>query len=116
MSTTGERLIALRERLGKSQAQIAEIIGVDRTSYAKYEKDVNKPTRKLKEISDLFGVTSDYIMCLSDNPHGVASGKPDISAAEKALLEAYRKASDRDKDIIDTILKPSVRPKKEEVS
>jgi transcriptional regulator with XRE-family HTH domain len=70
MTTTGERLTDLRNQLGMSQQQVADIIGVDRTSYAKYEKDVNKPTRKLKELSDLFNVTSDYIMGLSDNPHG----------------------------------------------
>ena len=126
MSTTGERLIALREKLGKSQAQIAELIGVDRTSYAKYETNINKPTRKLKELSDLFGVTSDYIMCLSDDPHGSPfTGQVDgqfltfapepIKPEELALLEAYRKASDRDKNIIDTILKPSVRDKGKEV-
>ena len=68
MATTGERLVALRERFGMSQAQVANIIGVDRTSYAKYEKDVNKPTRKLKELSELFKVSTDYIMCLSDSP------------------------------------------------
>jgi repressor LexA len=70
MATIGERLTALRENKSLTQAQVAEIIGVDRTSYAKYEANVNKPTRKLKELSHLFNVTTDYIMCLSDNPHG----------------------------------------------
>lgn len=68
MKTTGERLAHLRIQRGLSQAQVADIIGVDRTSYAKYEKNVNKPTRKLRELSDLFNVSSDYIMCLSDHP------------------------------------------------
>lgn len=69
MSTIGERLVALRENKSLTQAQVAEIIGVDRTSYAKYEANVNKPTRKLKELSDLFNVNSDYIMCLTDVPN-----------------------------------------------
>lgn len=75
--TTGERLVSLRNKFGMSQAQVANTIGVDRTSYAKYEKNVNKPTRKLKELSSLFNVTSDYIMCLSNDPHGtmVSNGK-----------------------------------------
>lgn len=68
--TTGERLVQLREKFGLSQAQVASSIGVDRTSYAKYEKNVNKPTRKLKELSELFKVTTDYIMCLSEHPYG----------------------------------------------
>ena len=68
--TIGERLVQLREKFGLSQAQVASTIGVDRTSYAKYEKNVNKPTRKLKELSELFHVTTDYIMCLSEHPYG----------------------------------------------
>lgn len=68
MTTIGERLTALREKQSLTQAQVAEIIGVDRTSYAKYETNVNKPTRKLKELSDLFNVSSDYIMCLTNLP------------------------------------------------
>lgn len=120
--TTGERLKMLREQRGQSQAEIAKLIGVGRTTYLKYETGENKPTRKLKELSALFGVTGDYLLGLTDNPYGSMIGGPKdkvlrpVSPEEQALLEAYRKASDRDKDIIDTILKPSVRPKKEEVS
>lgn len=68
--TTGQRLKMLREKRGQSQEDIAKLIGVGRTTYLKYESDENKPTRKLKELSHLFNVTTDYIMCLSDNPHG----------------------------------------------
>ena len=76
MITTGERLTALRNKLGMSQQQVADIIGVDRTSYAKYEKDVNKPTRKLKELSDLFNVSTDYIMGITDIPDKKAQDQP----------------------------------------
>ena len=76
MITTGERLTALRNKLGMSQQQVADIIGVDRTSYAKYEKDVNKPTRKLKELSDLFNVSTDYIMGITDIPDKKAQAQP----------------------------------------
>lgn len=125
MTTTGERLTRLREKLGKSQAQIAELIGVDRTSYAKYEKDVNKPTRKLKELSELFNVTSDYIMCLSDTPTAPAKedslsikagialaksghktiGMEPLTPEELSLIEAYRQANEHEKTIVNTTLK-----------
>ena len=74
MTTIGERLTSLRENKSLTQAQVAEIIGVDRTSYAKYETNVNKPTRKLKELSELFDVSSDYIMCLTDMPNKFVKG------------------------------------------
>jgi transcriptional regulator with XRE-family HTH domain len=71
MTITGERLRSLREQRGQSQEEIAKLIGVGRTTYLKYESGENKPTRKLKELATLFGVTSDYIMGFSDNPHGL---------------------------------------------
>ena len=74
MTITGERLRSLREQRGQSQEEIAKLIGVGRTTYLKYESGENKPTRKLKELSALFNVTSDYIMGLSDNPHGTPFG------------------------------------------
>lgn len=59
---TGQRLKRLREELGLSQEDVAKRIGVGRTTYLKYENGENRPTRKLKELSRLFGVTTDYIL------------------------------------------------------
>lgn len=70
MSITGDRLRALRQDIGLSQEDIAKKIGVSRPAYVNYEQGKSRPTRKLKELSTLFNVTTDYIMGLSDNPHG----------------------------------------------
>lgn len=78
MTTTGQRLRELREQRGQSQDDIAKLLGIGRTTYLKYETGENKPTRKLKELSALYGVTADYIMGLSDHPHGTPfSGQVD---------------------------------------
>ena len=74
MSITGDRLRALRQDTGLSQEEIAKKIGVSRPAYVNYEQGKSRPTRKLKELSALFNVTSDYIMGLSDNPHGTPFG------------------------------------------
>lgn len=94
--TTGQRLKMLREQRGQSQADIAKLIGVGRTTYLKYESGENKPTRKLKELSALFNVTSDYIMCLSDDPHGtmVPDGKGFYESfgmtSQDAIIHSYK--------------------------
>lgn len=62
MSVTGDRLRALREEKGMSQEAVAEILGISRTAYNKYESGVIKPVRKLEELSALFGVSTDYIL------------------------------------------------------
>lgn len=64
---TGQRLKALRESKGLSQEEVAKIIGVGRTTYLKYESGENKPTRKLKELSQLFNVDANYILCMDSN-------------------------------------------------
>ena len=64
---TGQRLKALRESKGLSQEEVAKIIGVGRTTYLKYESGENKPTRKLQELSQLFNVDANYILCMDSN-------------------------------------------------
>lgn len=93
METTGERLVRLRDMRGLSQAQVADIIGVDRTSYAKYEKNVNKPTRKLKELSELFNVTTDYILCNDEQDSVIQS----LGASFKSI-DDIRFSADLQKD------------------
>ncbi len=69
-SITGDRLRALRLEHDLSQEEVAKKIGISRPAYVNYENGKSRPVRKLKELSDLFNVTTDYIMGLSDNPHG----------------------------------------------
>lgn len=59
---TGKRLRTLRLDKGLSQDEVAKIIGVGRTTYSKYESGDNKPVRKLKELSELFNVSTDYLL------------------------------------------------------
>lgn len=62
---TGQRLKQLREEKGLSQEEAAKLIGVGRTTYLKYESGENRPVRKLDELTQLFNVSSDYIMGIS---------------------------------------------------
>ena len=57
-----ERIKELRERRGLSQDALADAIGVDRTTIVKYETGKSKPTRKLKELADFFGITTDELL------------------------------------------------------
>ena len=59
---TAQRLRELREAKGLSQNEVAKLIGVTRTAYLHYETGRYKPIRKIKELCNLFNVTSDYIL------------------------------------------------------
>ena len=50
MSVTGDRLRALRKEKGISQEAVAEVLGITRTAYNKYESGVIKTVRKLEEL------------------------------------------------------------------
>lgn len=68
MSITSERLQTLRKARGYSQQDVANLIGVGRTTYLKYENGDNKPTRKINELARLFHVSTDYLLGNTDSP------------------------------------------------
>lgn len=90
---TGQRLRMLRELKQMSQAEVAKAIGVGRTTYLKYEAGDNKPIRRLKELSALFGVTYDYILGndqSSSCTKSTAYTEGNLSADETDLIKKYR--------------------------
>ncbi len=67
MTITGQRLRELREETGKSQGDVAKLIGISRPAYVAYETGRSNPSRKVKELSTLFNVSTDYILGKSDS-------------------------------------------------
>ena len=67
MNQTGKRLRELREAKGLSQNEVAKHLGISRTAYVKYETGESQPVRKIKELSQLFNVSADYILA-NDSP------------------------------------------------
>lgn len=58
-----ERLKELRIKHGLLQKEVAKKIGVDRTTYVKYEKGSSDPNFKiLQRLADYFNVTIDYLL------------------------------------------------------
>jgi len=83
----------LRERLGYSQAAMAQKIGIIQTTYQRYESGERTPSYEiLIRISDAFDVSVDYLLGknLIDAKH--------LSAYETELIEAARTADCRAKD------------------
>ncbi len=68
--TVAQKLKELREKKGLSQADCAKAIGIDRTTYAKYENG-GSVKRNVEKLAAYFNVTTDYLLGKSDNPHGI---------------------------------------------
>lgn len=97
-----QRLRTLRASQGKTQQQVADALGIDRTTYAKYETGTNEPSLAvLRQLAAYYGTTTDYMLGLSDAPGssvplaGLATtgGKPlaSLTPEEAAELTRYAK-------------------------
>lgn len=66
-SATTSRLRKLRMERGLTQAEAADLTGIDRVSYTRFERGIRvPPADKLVILADFFGVTTDYLLGRSD--------------------------------------------------
>lgn len=57
----------LREDRDMTQEQVAQYLGTSQTMYARYERGASEmPIRHLINLSKLYGVSTDFILGLSD--------------------------------------------------
>ena len=63
----GNRLLAYRRREGMSQQQLADKLGVARSTVARWEKENNAPSvPEIKKISDLLGLSEQELLSEED--------------------------------------------------
>lgn len=66
------RLRELREREGLTQRQLAERLEILQPQYFRYEQGMRDlPTPLLIRLADIYGVSTDYLLGLTDNPERV---------------------------------------------
>ena len=62
-----KRIRDLREDKDINQTQLAKIIGMSQTGYSKYETGENDiPTNILIKLADFYGVSTDYLLGLTE--------------------------------------------------
>ena len=70
------RLRDLREDKDMTQAQIGEYLNMSQTGYSQYELGINDiPTSVLKKLAVFYGVSTDYILELTDEIKPYARSK-----------------------------------------
>ena len=78
-----ERFRYLRKSKNLAQSQLANLIGVDRSTISSYESNIRQPSLDtLSRIADVFGVSTDYLLGRTDS---LGSDSPTLNAEEKAL-------------------------------
>ena len=83
-----ERFRYLRQSKNLAQSQLANLIGVDRSTISSYESNIRQPSLDtLSRISDVFGVSTDYLLGRTDS---LGFDSLTLNGEEKAL--AYQLA------------------------
>jgi len=87
----GDRLKATREANGLSQRELARLCGIAANQIFRYENGKGDISGTyLAIIAKKLGVSADYLLGLSDDPHGLLS-PVDLNLHERDVIEALRK-------------------------
>ena len=88
MMTFSEKLMGLRRKSGLSQEQLADRLGVTRQSVSKWESGTAMPELvKLISLSDIFGVSVDYLVKdYLEEPENAGGGE-DLPSRQAERLE-----------------------------
>lgn len=102
--TFGERLIELRKEHGfNTRNDFAEKLGIPSTTLRNYEKNDREPGHTfLKQISELFNVSVDYLLCLTDDKEVLNSFR--LCKSEQELIEKYRSLDSPGQEHVNTVL------------
>lgn len=69
-----ENLRAARERKGMTQKDIADSIGVAKSTYSLYESGNREPNvQTIKRIADILNVSADELLGIEDDPQTIAA-------------------------------------------
>ncbi|MBQ6431234.1 MAG: helix-turn-helix domain-containing protein [Oscillospiraceae bacterium] len=81
-----DKLIDLRKRSGWSQEELADKLGVSRQSISKWESAQSVPDmNRILKLSEIFGVSTDYLLKDELEPEGLRQETLNVSDAEPPL-------------------------------
>ncbi|WP_342546668.1 helix-turn-helix transcriptional regulator [Lysinibacillus sp. FSL K6-4013] len=99
------RLKALRMQQRKTQQEIADLLGITRQGYAKYENNLGEPDNStLAKLADYFEVSTDYLLGRTDNPANTQQEKNEAAfqafANDPELNVFYRELPESDEEAV----------------
>lgn len=90
-----ERLRTIRKSKNLYQKDIAEYLGINRTTYVKYETGASEPDlHTVSKLADYFGVTVDYLLGREEPKEELISPPLDGSPTKQAILDRLDLLSD----------------------
>lgn len=114
-----ERLKAVRKSSGLSQQNVADYLGLDRTTYTYYEMGTTCPSvATFTKLAQLYKTTVAYLICETDSPKRECDDAQPrvaeehdflktITKEEKVLISLYRALDEEDKKALLKKLNPN---------
>lgn len=85
------RIKELRLSRGKTQAEIAESLGILRTTYGEYERGkIIPPMDKINMLAEMYNVSVDYLIGNTNESDGNPIIKMDVCQALKTIIDSLR--------------------------
>lgn len=80
-----------RTRMGKTQKDVAAYLGIERSTYAKYENGSSEPTfETLRRLSEYFGASVDEIMGIArDEKEPAPTPSNECKLDERQIMAAF---------------------------
>lgn len=91
-----KNLKALRDSVGLTQEEFGKSVGVAKTTYNNYETGIREPKSDFWiSVAAKYGVTIDYLMGYSDDPHQMTENKKipgtdKVAPGDDSLAEAMK--------------------------
>lgn len=86
-----QRLREIREKHGLIQQELAKLCDLNILQIGRYERGEQEPSLSIaKKLAEVLGVSVDYLVGLSDDPHGQVSESA-LSHYESEILATYRR-------------------------
>lgn len=100
-----ECLRKFRTNKNLTQQNVADILGIDKTTYSGYETGKREPdVFKIKKLATIFGVSGDELLGLASEEHPSKTAQTlTLSEHEEKLVSAYRNKP-RMQDAVDRLL------------
>jgi transcriptional regulator with XRE-family HTH domain len=93
MDVFSKRIAALREERGWTRAEVAKRVGISRSYVRSLEVGEREPRAEvIGRFAEAFGVRSDYLLGLTDEPYGGTS--EDLSPELKEIWESLVERAD----------------------
>ena len=105
------RIKELRTEANMQQRDLAALLNYGLTTISNYECGIRHiDDETICKLCEIFHCTADYLLCRSETK------MPALTDRQAALLDAYDRASDRDKNLIKEILSAYEEKKESAVS